>query len=154
MSKLKEGDRAPDFVARTSDGSEFRLSDFRGKSGLVLFFYPKDGTRICTAEACAFRDSYQKFQEAGFEVVGISSDSNGSHLEFAAEHRLSFPLLADEDGALRRLFGVPKLLGLLPGRVTYVINREGIVCRIFSAAFASDEHVQQALDAISLILGG
>jgi len=149
MSKLKAGDAAPDIVARTSDGIEFRLRDFRGKSGLVLFFYPKDGTRICTAEACAFRDSYQRFQDAGFEVVGISGDSNGSHAEFASENRLPFPLLADEDGSLRRLFGVPKVLGLLPGRATYVINREGVVCSIFSAAFASDEHVHQALQAIA-----
>lgn len=154
MSKLKEGDRAPDFVAETSDGRAFRLSDFRGKSGLVLFFYPKDGTRICTAEACAFRDSYQKFQEAGFEVVGISSDSDGSHADFASANRLQFPLLTDEDGALRRLFEVPRLLGLLPGRATYVINRDGIVCSIYSAAFASDEHVHSALSAISQIIGG
>lgn len=154
MSKLSEGDAAPDFSATTTDGRPIRLRDFVGQTGLVIFFYPKDGTRICTAEACAFRDSYALFTEAGFEVIGISGDSAESHSQFASEHQLPFPLIADQDGSLRRLFGVPRVLGLLPGRVTYVINSAGKICRIFSAAFASDEHVQQALEAIKSAPGG
>lgn len=148
MSKFIEGDVAPDFSATATDGRQIRLRDFFGRTGLVIFFYPKDGTRICTAEACAFRDSYALFTEAGFEVIGISGDSAESHSQFVSEHRLPFPLIADQDGSLRRLFGVPRVLGLLPGRVTYVIDATGTICRIYSAAFASSEHVQQALKAI------
>lgn len=149
MPKLKVGDTAPDFVATTQDGSAIQLSDFVGKRGLVLFFYPRDGTPVCTKEACAFRDSYEQFVEAGVEVIGVSSDSTESHQTFAREHNLSFPLISDENGSLRKLFGVPSTLGLFPGRVTYVIDKEGVIRLIFSAQFASDEHVQRALQAVT-----
>ncbi len=148
MPKLQVGDRAPDFSATMQDGSTIRLSDFVGKRGLVLFFYPRDGTPICTKEACSFRDSYEQFVEAGAEVVGVSSDSSESHRAFAQRHKLSFPLITDADGSLRKAFGAPSTLGLFPGRVTYVIDREGIVRLIFSAPFASHEHVRQALKAV------
>ncbi|MCA9267912.1 MAG: peroxiredoxin, partial [Planctomycetales bacterium] len=143
------GDYAPNFTAKTQDGETIRLSDFVGQRGLVLFFYPKDGTPICTKEACAFRDSYEQFVDAGAEVVGVSSDSADSHREFAARHKLSFPLIADTQGALRKKFGVAATLGLFPGRVTYVIDKEGIVRLVFSAQFASSEHVRQALGALA-----
>lgn len=146
---MKEGTKAPDFTARTADGQQIRLSQFLGQRGLVLFFYPKDGTRICTAEACAFRDSYAMFQEAGFDVIGISGDSETSHQQFAERNSLPFPLISDADGVLRRLFQVPKTFGLLPGRATFVIDREGIIRRIYSAALASDSHVKEAFKAIS-----
>ena len=146
---MKAGSKAPDFSARTADGQQIQLSQFLGQRGLVLFFYPKDGTRICTAEACAFRDSYEKFVDAGFEVIGISSDSQISHQQFAERNALPFPLISDSDGALRKLFNVPRTLGLLPGRATYVIDRDGIIRHIYSAALASDNHVTEALDAIS-----
>lgn len=149
MNRLQVGDRAPDFTTTTHDGQTISLADFRGKSAVVLFFYPKDGTPICTKEACAFRDSYEKFVEAGAVVIGISSDTNESHRQFARDHRLSFPLISDVDGSMRRLFTVPSNLGLLPGRVTYVIDRDGIIRLIFNAAFASQGHVQQALDAVA-----
>jgi peroxiredoxin Q/BCP len=148
MKRLQVGDRAPEFVATTQDGSTVRLSDFTGERATVLFFYPKDGTPVCTKEACSFRDSYEKFVEAGAEVIGVSSDTVASHREFAQQHRLSFPLISDTDGALRKAFGVPTTLGLFPGRVTYVIDKEGIVRLVFSAQFASDEHVRQALSAV------
>lgn len=148
MPRLKVGDRAPDFSATTQDDSTIRLSDFVGERGLVLFFYPKDGTPVCTKEACSFRDSYEQFVEAGAEVVGVSGDSAQSHQAFAEQHRLSFPLISDSDGALRKAFGVPTTLGLFPGRVTYVIDKEGFVRLIFSAQFAADEHVQLALKAL------
>ncbi len=125
------------------------LSDVLTKRFVVLFFYPRDGTHFCTKEACSFRDSYQKFVEAGAEVVGVSSDSAESHQEFANEHKLPFPLISDSDGSLRKAFGVPKTLGLFPGRVTYVIDRTGIVRQVFSAQFATEEHVRQALTAVA-----
>jgi peroxiredoxin Q/BCP len=148
MSKLQVGDRAPEFCGTAQDGSVVRLADFIGERGLVLFFYPKDGTPVCTKEACSFRDSYEQFREAGAEVVGVSGDSGESHRAFAERHQLSFPLISDADGSLRKAFGVPKTLGLFPGRVTYVIDKQGIVRMIFSAQFASDEHVRRALRAV------
>lgn len=149
MPKLNIGDRAPDFSTTAHDGRPVRLADYLGRRALVLFFYPKDNTPVCTREACAFRDSYEKFAEAGADVIGVSGDSDEKHRGFAARYKLSFPLLSDRDGALRKAFGVPKTLGILPGRVTYVIDREGIIRHIFSAAFASDEHVRQALAGLT-----
>lgn len=147
-ASLAVGDRAPDFTATTHDGRTIRLSDYVGKRALVLFFYPKDGTPICTKEACAFRDSYEQFTAIGADVIGVSSDSESSHRDFASRYRLSFPLISDQDGSLRQAFRVPSTMGLLPGRVTYVIDREGIIRQVFSAQFASDEHVRQALQAL------
>ncbi len=148
MPRLKVGDRAPEFSAETFDGKPIRLADYLGKSALVLFFYPMDGTPVCTQEACAFRDSYERFAAAGAEVVGVSGDSAESHRQFAQQHRLSFPLVSDADGSLRRTFGVSNTLGLIPGRVTFVIDKAGIIRLIFSALFASDKHVQEALSAL------
>lgn len=148
MAKLQVGDRAPDFEATTHLGTRVRLADFIGQRGLVLFFYPKDDTPICTKEACSFRDSYNDFVAAGAEVIGVSSDSSESHQAFATRHGLTFPLIADAKGELRRQFGVPSTLGLFPGRATYVIDKEGIVRLIFSAQLASDEHVRKALEAL------
>ncbi|MFO0912079.1 MAG: peroxiredoxin [Pirellulales bacterium] len=147
-ASLVVGDRAPEFSATTHDGRTVRLSDYLGKRALVLFFYPKDGTPICTKEACAFRDSYEQFTAIGADVVGVSSDSESSHRDFASQYRLSFPLISDQDGSLRKAFRVPSTMGLLPGRVTYVIDREGIIRQVFSAQFAADEHVRQALQAL------
>jgi peroxiredoxin Q/BCP len=148
MAKLQAGDRAPDFEAMTHEGVRIRLADYLGNRGLVLFFYPKDDTPICTKEACSFRDSYNDFVAAGVEVIGVSSDSAESHKAFAARHRLNFPLIADAKGELRKQFGVPSTLGLFPGRVTYVIDKQGLVRLVFSAQLASDEHVRKALEAI------
>ena len=147
MARFEVGDHAPDFSAITHDGNTIRLADFLGKRALVLFFYPRDGTPICTQEVCAFRDSYDQFIDAGADVIGVSSDTEESHRTFARQHKLSFPLISDADGSLRKAF-VPKTLGLFPGRVTYVIDQVGIIRQIFSAQFASDEHVRQALIAV------
>lgn len=151
MVKLKVGDHAPNFSATTYDGNPVRLADFLGKRALVLFFYPKDGTPVCTTEVCAFRDSYEQFVTAGADVVGVSGDSEEVHRGFALQHKLSFPLISDADGSLRKAFAVPKTLGLFPGRVTYVIDKHGILRLIFSAQFASDEHVRQALQAVESV---
>ncbi|NDC52716.1 MAG: peroxiredoxin [Planctomycetia bacterium] len=148
MPSLVVGDAAPAFSAVLQDGSRFDSTSVVGKKTVVLFFYPKDNTPVCTKEACAFRDSYEAFTAAGAEVIGVSSDSPASHLAFAAKHRLPFPIISDHDRALRRLFGVPNPLGVIPGRVTYVIDRQGIVRLVFSALFASADHVRKALAAV------
>jgi peroxiredoxin Q/BCP len=147
---LQVGDQAPDFTATTFDGRQISLSDYRGKRGVVLFFYPKDGTSVCTKEACAFRDSYEKFADAGAEVIGVSGDSNDSHQKFSHEHKLSYPLISDADGSLRKKFTIPDMLWLVPRRVTYVIDKDGTIRMIFSALLASDDHVRNALDALGI----
>lgn len=148
MTRVKVGDHAPDFSAVTYDGVAVKLSDFVGQRALILFFYPQDGTSICTKEACAFRDSYEKFVEAGAQVIGISGDTDEAHRAFAQQYRLPFLLISDSDGSLRKLFCVPRTLGLFPGRVTYAIDQEGIVRLIYSAQLASEEHVRRALAAV------
>jgi peroxiredoxin Q/BCP len=145
---LREGDRAPDVELALHSGETISLADLWRDRVVILFFYPKDGTLICTKEACAFRDAYEEFQGVGATVVGVSSDSAESHRAFANQHRLPFLLATDADGALRRAFGVPKTMGILPGRVTYVIDRQGVVRRIFSAQLAADRHVREALDSL------
>jgi peroxiredoxin Q/BCP len=151
MARFEVGDHAPDFSATTYDGNQIRLADFLGKRALVLFFYPKNGTPICTQEACAFHDSYEQFIDAGADVIGVSGDTEESHRTFARQHKLSFPLISDADGSLRKAFAVPKTLRLFPGRVTYVIDQAGIIRQIFSAQFASTEHVRQALLSVGKI---
>ncbi len=145
---LAVGDPAPDFELPDAAGRPVKLSDWRGQKAVVLYFYPKDDTPGCTKEACTFRDSYEDFQEAGAEVIGVSSDSGASHQAFAKKHRLPFTLLSDASGALRKKYGVPATLGLLPGRVTFVIDREGIVRHVFSSQLAPAQHVREALDVI------
>ena len=148
MASIQPGDPAPNVTLPLHDGTRIALADLWAQHVVVLFFYPKDNTAVCTKEACAFRDSYEKFLEAGATVVGVSSDSDASHEDFAARHRLPFLLASDPDGSLRKAFGVPKTLGLIPGRVTYVIDRQGIVRHVFSAQFAADAHVREAMEAV------
>ena len=116
----------------------------------MLYFYPKDHTSVCTAQACAFRDRYEVFKAAGAEVIGISSDSVESHRHFAQEHELPFLLLSDEGGIIRKRYGVSTAFGL-PGRVTYVIDRQGIVRHIFFSQFTSEKHVTEALETLRTI---
>jgi peroxiredoxin Q/BCP len=142
------GHTAPDFSLADRAGKTVRLSDFRGRKAVVLYFYPKDDTPGCTKESCAFRDQYQDFQDAGAEVIGVSSDSEASHEKFAAKYRLPFTLLTDRGGAVRKQYGVPATLGLLPGRVTFVIDRQGIVRHVFNSQFQATQHVAEALDAL------
>ena len=142
---VKVGDRAPDFSLPDAEGKPFRLSERRGRTPVVLYFYPKDDTPGCTREACGFRDQYEEFHRLGAEVVGVSSDSSASHQRFAAKHRLPFTLLADEGGAVRKLYGVPATLGLLPGRVTFVIDREGIVRHVLNSQLDFRRHITEAL---------
>jgi peroxiredoxin Q/BCP len=148
MSELQLGDRTPDFTWVAQSGEQVRLSDFRRRKVVVLFFYPKDGSAICTREACAFRDAYDQFAEAGAVVIGVSGDSAESHSAFATRHNLPFYLVSDEDRSIREAFGVPKSFGLLPGRVTYVIDSEGVVRLVFSAQLTADRHVSEALRVV------
>ena len=153
-SSVKAGDLAPDFALDTADGRTIRLSDYREKSEVVLFFYPKDDSPGCTAEACSFRDSHEDFLDAGAVVIGVSSDNAGDHQAFAGKHRLPFPLLTDAKGSLRTLYGVPKTLGLIPGRVTYLIDRNGVVRHIYSSQLRPVSHVKEALQALQSIRAG
>ena len=148
MAGIKVGDRAPDFTLPSQSGEPVRLSDRLGERVVVLYFYPKDDTPGCTAEACAFRDSHEVFAEAGAEVIGVSSDSAGRHAAFADRHNLPFTLLSDQGGRVRKSYGVPALLGLIPGRVTYVIDREGEVRHVFNSMTNIGQHVGDALEAV------
>jgi peroxiredoxin Q/BCP len=124
------------------------LKDFIGKKIIVLYFYPKDFSMGCTAEACAFRDSYEAFKDAGAEVIGVSSQSVDSHKRFASTNNLPFILLSDEDGRVRKLYGASSAFGLLPGRVTYVIDKKGIVRHVFSSQLNPTKHIEEALRII------
>jgi peroxiredoxin Q/BCP len=146
--KVKVGDAAPDFTLPSQTGNTVSLRDLIGKKSIVLYFYPKDNSPICTAEACSFRDSYEVFKDAGAEVIGVSSDSAQSHQQFATRNNLPFILLSDENGAVRKLYGVPSTLGLVPGRVTYIIDKQGIVRNIFSSQFTPEKHIKEALKTL------
>ena len=148
--KVQVGDLAPDFTLLNQSGTPVCLGDFLCKQYIVLYFYPRDNTSVCTQEACAFRDSYEAFKDAGAEVMGVSSDSVESHRQFAKEHQLPFILLSDVGGVIRKRYGVPTAFGL-PGRVTYIIDRQGIVRRIFFSQFTSKRHVDEALETLQKI---
>ena len=120
--EIKEGMKAPGFTLPSQDGSMVSLSQFIGNKTIVLFFYPKDESYGCTKEACSFRDNYEGFREAGVEVIGISADDQSSHRSFASHHKLPFILLSDPDRKVAGLYNVGKTLGILPGRVTFVID--------------------------------
>ena len=145
--RVQVGDLAPGFTLSNQSGAEVSLEEYLGQADIVLYFYPKDNTGICTEEACAFRDSYEVFKHAGAEIIGISSDSVESHQQFAKDNRLPFSLLSDVDDVIRKRYGVPTAFGL-PGRVTYVIDRQGIVRRTFFSQYTSNKHVEVALETL------
>lgn len=148
---VQVGNIAPDFSLLSQNGTPVSLQDFRGKKAVVLYFYPKDDTPGCTAEACAFRDSYQVFQDAGAEVIGVSDDSIESHQKFAAKHNLPFTLLSDTGNKIRQSYGVPATLWILPGRVTYVIDKNGIIQHIFDSMLNFQGHIDEALKTLQRI---
>ncbi|MCC9166815.1 peroxiredoxin [Pontibacter harenae] len=145
MDTLNIGDKAPDFELMRKDGRFFRLYEVLKEHSVVLYFYPRDNTSGCTKQACEFRDQYDAFKELGAEVVGISSNSLESHKRFERVYHLPFVLLSDEDSQLRSLYGVPRKFGILPGRVTYVIDQKGIVRYIHNSFNKPLEHVDNAL---------
>jgi peroxiredoxin Q/BCP len=144
MEKLiRAGETAPDFALEAPDGRTVRLSDYRGQKNVVLFFYPKDETLGCTVEACTFRDSYEAFAAAGAEVIGVSADDRDSHIRFAGRHRLPMLLLSDPGGDVRRKYGVKR--GIIPGRVTFLIDREGVVRHVTDSLLRFKRHVHESL---------
>ena len=149
--RVDVGSKAPDFTLPSQSGKMLSLNDFIGERPVVLFFYPKDDTPGCTKQACVFRDNYEVFKKRDAEVIGISSDSIESHRGFAAKHDLPYTLLSDEDKKVRKLYGVPNTLGLFPGRVTYIIDREGIVRHVFSSQLGVEKHVEEAIKALQFI---
>ncbi len=144
--KLKIGDKIPSFSLQDQNG-KIRKSDEINKP-LVLFFYPKDDTPGCTIEACGFRDKYDLFKILGAEVWGISNGDSQTHLNFANKNNLQYPLLCDLNNILRRKFGVPKTLGLIEGRVTYIINQKGIIIHIFQDLLNGPAHIKEAIRAL------
>jgi thioredoxin-dependent peroxiredoxin len=141
---VKVGDKAPEFTLPSQMGDNVTLSEFFGKKNIVLYFYPKDESPGCTREACSFRDSYEELTNLGAEVIGVSGQSVESHKSFATHYGLPFILLSDKDNKVRELYGVPSTMGIIPGRVTYIIDRQGIVRHIFSSQIQAERHVEEA----------
>jgi peroxiredoxin Q/BCP len=141
---VKVGDKAPDFTLPSQMGDNVTISEFFGKKNIVLYFYPKDESIGCTKEACSFRDSYEELTNLGAEVLGVSGQSVESHKSFATHHGLPFILLSDKDNKVRELYGVPSTMGIIPGRVTYIIDKKGVVRHIFSSQTQAERHVEEA----------
>jgi peroxiredoxin Q/BCP len=148
MDAIQIGEPAPDFTLDTADGKAVRLSDFRGRKNVVLFFYPKDETAGCTVEACTFRDTYQDFIDAGAEVIGISADDSASHARFANRHGLQMVLLSDPTGQVRAQYGVRRVFGLIPGRVTFLIDRQGVVRHVVRGLLSFRRHAHESLEKL------
>ena len=146
------GDLAPDFPLGLEHAAT--LGELRGRSAVVLFFYPRDNTPGCTAQACSFRNEFTAFRQRGVEVVGISSDSASSHRSFADQHGLPFPLITDADGSIRRRYGIRKTWGLIPGRVSLLIDREGVIRQIHESQFRPASHVPAMLAALDQLEAG
>lgn len=148
---VKVGDKAPDFTLPSQMGDDVTLSEYLGKKNIVLYFYPKDETPGCVKEACTFRDAYQQLTDLGAEVLGISGQSVESHVAFASHYGLPFILLADVDNRVRELYDVPKSMGLMPGRVTYIIDKKGVVQHIFNSQTHAERHAEEAKQALEAI---
>lgn len=151
MPELKSGTEAPDFELPDQHGKLVRLRQYRGKRPVIVYFYPKDDTSGCTVEACGFRDDFEKFQATGAEIIGISDDSSESHERFASKYKLPFTLLSDKGGRVRKLYGVKKTFGVIPGRVTFVIDRAGVIRHVFSSQSKPARHIEEALIALALL---
>jgi thioredoxin-dependent peroxiredoxin len=147
------GDLAPDFTLPAASGENVSLSDFRGRAPVVLFFYVRNNTAVCSTEARSFRDQYEAFHDAGAEVIGVSADSPDSHRRFAERLHLPFVLLSDTAGVVRARYGVGKTLGLIPGRTTFLIDKHGVIRHVFSSQFQPAKHVSLALGALQKLRG-
>jgi peroxiredoxin Q/BCP len=145
---VQVGDKAPNFILPSQMGDNVALSEYLGKKNIVLYFYPKDESTGCTREACKFRDSYEELTNLGAEVLGVSAQGVESHKSFATHHGLPFLLLSDVDHKVRQLYGVQSTLGLIPGRVTYIIDKKGVVRHIFSSQTQAERHVEEATKAL------
>lgn len=146
---LEIGDNIPEFTLTDQNGSSFKSTEELAGKAAVIYFYPKNFTPGCTAEACSFRDNFEEFTDAGVRVVGISADSESSHARFAKRYNLPFTLLADSAGKVKRQFGVKStMLGILPGRETFVFNAEGKLIKKFRS-LAADPHIRMALKQLN-----
>lgn len=146
---LKAGEKAPDFEALTDTNEKLRLSEILKEKEVILYFYPKDETPGCTAEACSFRDEWENIRDMGAEVIGVSSDSPDSHTKFRQKHNLQFTLVSDSDRSIRDMYDVRGTL--LPPRTTFVISRDGIIVHVYNSQMAPKRHVQEAMDALKRI---
>lgn len=144
---VREGYKAPDFELPDDSGNLVRLSDFKGKN-IVLFFYPKDMSPGCTREACTFRDYYEEFLKYDAVVIGVNMDPPETHKRFKEKYNLPFILLSDSDGRVMKMYGVEKRLGLLIDRITFVIDREGVIRYIFKSQFRPKKHVKKAIEVL------
>ncbi|CAN1291051.1 Peroxiredoxin Q, chloroplastic [Linum perenne] len=150
-SQVNKGQVPPSFTLKDQDGKAVSLSKFKGKP-VVVYFYPADESPGCTKQACAFRDSYEKFKKAGAEVVGISGDDSASHKSFAKKYRLPYTLLSDEGNKVRKDWGVPSdLFGALPGRQTYVLDKKGVVQLIYNNQFQPEKHIDETLKLLQTL---
>jgi peroxiredoxin Q/BCP len=147
-SKINIGDFVPDFELFDQNLNRFKFSEEIASKNIILFFYPKDSTKICVKEACFFRDNYQKFIDHNIEIVGISSDSIDSHQDFACKNNLNFRILSDKQDRVRRLFGVAKFFGLIPNRETYIIGAGGRLLKKYSDYFDCSNHFDEAIKAL------
>ena len=149
MKKIDTGDKIPSFKLQNQSGEWFDIDSVVGKKNLVIFFYPKDDSPGCTKQACYFRDQYEAFVDADAEVIGISSQSVNSHKKFAEKHNLSYTILSDTNNNVRKQFGVPtNMFGLIPGRVTYVINKNREVILTFNSQTNISGHIEKALEIL------
>jgi len=146
--KIEVGDKVPSFTLKNQNGKEVIVNDLIGKP-MVIYFYPKDDTPGCTKQACKFRDEFEQFKSINALVIGISGDSVESHKKFEEKYKLPFTLLADIDNEVRKLFGVPKSMIFLPGRVTYVVDKNGIVQYIFNSQFGAEKHIENSLKKLN-----
>lgn len=146
---MRIGDKLPDITLSNQDEEQVKLHEFIGKHPLVIYFYPKNETPGCIAEACSFRDRFKDFVEIGARVFGISGDSVSSHKRFATRYRLSFDLLSDRERKAEKAFSVPRrLLGLLPGRVTYVFDIQGKLIHKFNSSLQPARHIRESIEAL------
>ncbi|MBM6500464.1 peroxiredoxin [Flavobacterium macrobrachii] len=144
---LKVGDKLPNFKAKDTNGNLFDSQDYTGKQALVIYFYPKDETKVCTAQACSFRDNYEEFKDLGAEIIGISADSVQSHIKFKSKFNLPFILLSDNDKKLRKLFGVENDFLIIPGRQTFVVDKNGFIIMVFNS-MSGTIHIEKALKVL------
>lgn len=144
--KVETGDKVPLFSLLDQNGKELSISSVIGKKNLVIYFYPKDDSPGCTKEACSFRDQFDVFNEEDAMIIGISGQSVESHKKFAEKYHLNFTLLSDEGDKVRKMFGVPvNFMGMIPGRVTYIVDKSGKVVYVFDSQTQATKHVDEAL---------
>jgi len=147
MKKIEIGDTVPTFSLKDQDGKDVKIDKTIGKP-MVIYFYPKDDTPGCIKEACKFRDEFENFSDLGALVIGISADSIESHKNFEEKYNLPFILLSDTKNEVRKLFGVPKNILIIPGRVTYIIDRNGIVKYKFNSQLNAEKHIENSLQKL------